>query len=256
MWLTVLGSGSCELRRERSSPAYLLRAGEAAIMLDLGQGSLRRLLQAGLEPKDLSAILISHHHLDHISDLLALLFALKYDPMLSAQARITLAGHPGLAKVMEGLRDVFGDWIKPPAPALDFLYLEPGARASLAGMSIQTAPAQHMETSLAFRLEHDGCSLVYLGDSEASQPVLELAQGADLLVAHCAGTDANPKAGHIYPQAAGRLAAQAEVGALLLSHLYRAVDPEEAVASAAKRFGGPVYAARDLMEIQVKSGKA
>ena len=77
MRLTVLGSGSCELRQDRSSPAYLVQAEDSALMLDLGQGAWRRLLEQGVEPAYLQGLLLSHHHLDHMSDLLPLLFALN-----------------------------------------------------------------------------------------------------------------------------------------------------------------------------------
>jgi ribonuclease BN (tRNA processing enzyme) len=50
MRLAVLGSGSCELRQARSSPAYLLQAGDSAVMLDLGQGAWRRLLDREWSP--------------------------------------------------------------------------------------------------------------------------------------------------------------------------------------------------------------
>lgn len=247
----MLGSGTCELRRERSSPAYLVQTGGKAFLLDMGQGALRRLMQAGVEPVSLSGILISHHHPDHLCDLFALLFALRYDPEISKKARLTLLAHSALADVLESVSDVFGHWLSPSAEVLKRTFLEPGEETSLAGVKVRTAAAAHMATSLAFRLEAQGKSLVYLGDSEYSLDLLELARGADLLVAHCSGTDQNPKDGHLYPAACGRLAAEAGVKTLLLSHFYRAVDPEAAVASAKAQFTGEVLAAYDHMEIDL-----
>lgn len=249
MRLTVLGSGSCELRRERSSPAYLLEAGEALFLLDLGQGAWRRFLEQGLDPAAVRGVLLSHHHLDHLSDLLPLLFALNFDPEMHRHARLTLVGHQGVARVMEGLAGVFGSWVQPPAENLQTLWLEPGQEAELAGLAIRTAPARHMETSLAYRLERGGASLVYLGDSEYDPALVELARGAELLVAHCAATDQNPKPGHLGPSQAGRLAAEAGVKTLLLSHLYREVDAAEAVSAAGRVFGGQVLAAADGMRL-------
>jgi ribonuclease BN (tRNA processing enzyme) len=252
MRLAVLGSGSCELRQARSSPAYLLQAGDSAVMLDLGQGAWRRLLDQGVEPASLQGVLLSHHHLDHMSDLLPLLFALNYDPVMNQNARITLLGHRGVAKVMRGLAEVFGDWVRPPEQNLQTVWLEPGGRAQLGGFKISAAAAKHMETSLAFRLEGQGCSLVYLGDSEYVAALADFAQGADLIVAHCAATDANPKPGHIGPSQAGRLAAEADAKTLLLSHFYREVDPLKAVSAAGKQFGGKVFAAEDGLMLDLR----
>lgn len=254
MSLTVLGSGSCELRQARSSPAYLLRAGKTAAMLDLGQGAWRRLLEQGVAPVSLQGVLLSHHHLDHMGDLLPLLFALNYDPVMNEKARITLCGHSGLARIMEGLAGVFGDWVRPPERNLQTVWLEPGDMAQLGGISIRAAAARHMETSLAYRLEYEGLCLVYLGDSEYDAALADFARGADLMVAHSAATDANPKPGHIGPSQAGRLAAQAEAKALLLSHFYREVDPLKAVTAAGKEFNGKVFAAEDGLCLDLNAG--
>ncbi|MCB2188232.1 MAG: ribonuclease Z [Deltaproteobacteria bacterium] len=245
---TVLGSGTCELRVEASSPAYLLEAGDTSLLLDLGQGALRRFLEEGRDPRQLTGVILSHHHLDHLSDLLPLLFALNYDPGLADRTRpLVLAAHPVVGQVLEGLHQVFGNWLDPPAGRLDTRWLEPGQITALGGLMLRTAPAQHIASSLAFRLESggDGGSLVYLGDSEAAPDLAAFAQGADLLVAHAAAPDGRPKTGHLSPVEAGELAAAAGVGGLLISHLYREMDREAARESAAAAFGGPVWVARD-----------
>jgi len=251
MKLRVLGSGTSELRRERSSPAYLVEAGGKYFLLDLGQGALRRLMQAGVEPSSLSAVLISHHHLDHMSDLFALLFALRYDPVMKENARLSLVAHRAFFSALDEVAAVFGDWLRPPGQALTRIPLEPGEEADLDGVRVLTAPAAHIATSLAFRLEAGGQSLVYLGDSEYSPELARLARGADLLLSDCAGTDESPKPGHLYPAACGRLAAEAGVKTLLLSHFHRAVDPQAAISSAQNWFSGRVLAARDHLEIVV-----
>lgn len=251
MLLTVLGSGTCELRAQRSSPAYLVQAGETGLMLDLGQGAWRRLLEYGHDPAALSGVIISHPHLDHLADLLPLLFALKYDPRLSREARLTLLAHPGVGRVLSGLEAVFPGWLDPPPPALTRCWLEPGQAHELGGVRLTTAAAVHHAYSLAWRLEADGASLVYLGDSEASEELAAFAAGAGLLICHCAGSDEAPKEGHLFPAGCGRLAARAGAGALLLSHFYRAVDPERAVASAGEHFQGPIWAARDGLVLEL-----
>jgi ribonuclease BN (tRNA processing enzyme) len=250
MRLTVLGSGTCELRADRSSPAYLVEAGETRLMLDLGQGAWRRLLDSGRPAAGISGIIISHPHLDHMADLLPLLFALKYDPQLSTAARMTLLAHTEVGRMLAGLGAVFGSWLEAPEPPLTRRWLEPGQPARLGPVAIATAAAAHHAASLAWRLEAGGQSLVYLGDSEASEALARFAAGAGLVICHCAGSDEAPKEGHMHPAAAGELAAQAGVGALLLSHFYRPVDPERARASAARRFGGAVWAAEDGLVLE------
>ncbi|MCB2225549.1 MAG: ribonuclease Z [Desulfarculaceae bacterium] len=254
MLLTVLGSGTCELRPERSSPAYLVQAGEAALMLDLGQGAWRRLMELGHDPAKLSGVIVSHPHIDHLADLLPLLFALKYDPRLSTHARLSLLAHRGVGEMLAGLGTVFGAWLEPADPPLRRHWLEPGQGLELAGVHITTAGAAHHAHSLAWRLEANGASLVYLGDSEASGELAQFASGAGLLICHCAGNDDAPKEGHLHPAGCGRLAARAGVGGLLLSHFYAEVDPDAALASVREHFAGPVWAARDGMILSLQSG--
>lgn len=251
MRITVLGSGTCELVAERSSPAYWLEAAGQGILLDLGQGAWRRFLDGGHQAAEVDAVVISHPHPDHMADLIPLMFALNYDPVLASQARISLLGHSGLEPLLGALNQAWGNWLNPPSELLDRRWLEPGERTLLGGVRITTAAAAHHPHSLAWRLEADGRSLVYLGDSEASSGLARFAQGADLLICHCAGTDQEPKAGHLYPAACGRLANEAQAGALLLSHFYRVVEPEQAVVSAAAHFSGDVWAAFDGLRLEL-----
>lgn len=249
--LTVLGSGTCELRADRSSPGYLLSHGPTSLLLDLGQGTLRRLLQAGQDPAALSAVFMSHHHLDHIGDLPALLFALNYDPALIAAAELKFLGHAQVGRTMEDLSGVFGEWIQSAHGNFAFQEVSPQDERTLGEMSLSFCPAEHIGSSLALRVDCADASLVYLGDSQKTQELIDFAQGASLLIAHCAAPDHKPKKGHIIPREAGELAAAAGVKGLLISHLYRDVDPEQAVASAQAAFSGPVWAARDLMNLAI-----
>lgn len=251
MILTVLGSGTCELAAEKSSPAYLVRAGGYSLMLDMGQGSLRRLMQAGQEPAGLDAVLFSHHHPDHMADFIPLLFALNFDPVMREKASITCAAHEGFEDFLEGLQAAFGGWLTPEPQNLAMKYLASGQGLNLGPLAIKTQAAKHMPTSLAFRISHGGKGLVYLGDSEATDELAGFAKGADLIIAHCAGPDEASKPGHLYPRAAGELAKRAAAGHLVLSHLYRAVEPRAALASASAAFGGRVSLARDLLSFEL-----
>jgi ribonuclease BN (tRNA processing enzyme) len=254
MRLTVLGSGTCELAAARSSPAYLVEAAGATVVLDLGQGAWRRLLETGRAVHEVDAVLLSHHHLDHMADLLPLLFALNYDPVLAPVARMTLVADHGIDGVLDGLARVFGRWVVPSSGALARASVGPGDTVELAGMTVRCGRAAHIDTSLAFRLESGGRSLAYLGDSTATEELAGFAAGVDLLVCHCVGQDDVPHPRHMSPGAAGRLASAAGAGAVLLSHLYSAQDVEASCAAAAEAFAGPVRAARDHMVLELTAG--
>lgn len=243
--LTVLGSGTCELRPEASSPAHLVSCGHTHLLMDLGQGALSSLMRTGLAPAQLDAVLITHHHPDHLADLIPLLFALNYDPGLRTAADLTIHAHQDMAPVLAGLSQSFGHWLTPQHPNARFNWLQPGDSFALGPVIVRTAVAEHIATSLAYRLETSGASLAYLGDSQATDELASFCQGVDLLLVNCAATDQNPKPGHLGPTAAGRLAADAHAGALVLSHLYSYVDSSAACRTARSAFGGPVWLAAD-----------
>jgi len=251
MRLTVLGSGSCELKVDRSSPAYLVESGPTKLLLDMGQGALRRLMEAGSEPVELDGVLLSHHHLDHFADVLPLLFALNYDPTMSVGGQIVLAGDRSMERVFGGLGEVFGEWVQPPDSVLTRRYVDPGDSFAIGGLMVSCERADHMESSLAYRLEAGGKSLVYCGDSAATDRLVDFAGGADLLICHTVGTIEEHGSNHMHPAAAGAVAAKAGVGTLIMSHIYRRQPLGTSLDEAASAFSGKVLVAEDLMILEV-----
>ena len=118
---------------------------------------------------------------------------------------------------------------------------------SLGELIIKSAPTNHTDGSLAYRVEAEGRALVYSGDTDESDSLVELAQGADLLVLECANPFKVP--GHLTPPEAGRLAAQAGVSRLVLSHFYPPCDEVDVVALAGVEFSGEIIRAEDGMRI-------
>jgi ribonuclease BN (tRNA processing enzyme) len=114
---------------------------------------------------------------------------------------------------------------------------------------IKSAPTNHTEGSLAYRVEAEGRSLVYSGDTDESDSLVDLARGADLLVLEAANPFKVP--GHLTPAEAGRLAAKAGVGRVLLTHFYPPCDAVDVVALAAQEFSGEVLRAEDGLRLTV-----
>jgi ribonuclease BN (tRNA processing enzyme) len=117
------------------------------------------------------------------------------------------------------------------------------------GLVIKSAPTNHTEGSLAYRVEADGRSLVYSGDTDESDSLVDLARGADLLVLEAANPVKVP--GHLTPAEAGRLAARAGAARLLLNHFYPPCDAVDVVALAAGEFAGEVIRAEDGLSLTV-----
>src|SRR5208337_2126131 len=121
--------------------------------------------------------------------------------------------------------------------------------AAWEGLRIKSAPTNHIDGSLAFRLEAGSHSLVYSGDTDESDSLVALAQGADLLVLEAANPFKVP--GHLTPVEAGRLADRAGVGRLLLTHFYPPCDGVDMAALAAQEFSGEILLAEDGLRITI-----
>ena len=84
MYLKILGTGTSQVSKERVSTSNYIEIGNKKILLDCGCGTLVRMSQAEISFKDIDIIFISHFHIDHISDLSALLWALRYPHLCQA----------------------------------------------------------------------------------------------------------------------------------------------------------------------------
>ncbi|MBT3218911.1 MAG: hypothetical protein HN348_07445, partial [Proteobacteria bacterium] len=111
-------------------------------------------------------------------------------------------------------------------------------------LTICSAPANHTPEALHFRFEACGYSVVFSGDTAESASLIRLAEGADLLVCECGGSDDTPLAGHLTPSAIAALATKAQPREIWLTHFYPVVDRTLAL-NLVSRSGIPVRLAND-----------
>ncbi len=250
MELTILGSGTIVPSLTRWSPAHLLRASGTTILIDLGPGTLRRMVQAGAGIPDIDAVCISHFHPDHVADFVPLIFASKYAVGACRTRDLTVVAPPGFGELYAGLIEVFGNWIVPEAYRLDIREAT-GTPIDLGPVTVTTAPANHNPESIAMRFTGPEGSLVYSGDTDWSGDLVALARGADLLLLECSFPDDMKVPGHLTPSEAGRLARGAGVSHLVLTHLYPPVEQADIRSLVGAHFSGRVTVAEDLMVIPI-----
>ncbi len=250
MKVTILGSGTCVPRLSRSASAVLVESGPAKILLDLGPGTLRRMLEYGITIFDVDAILLTHFHPDHTAELISFLFASKYPDGNRRGRPLQVAAGEGLKKFFKGLRGAYGDWIVLPDNLLSLTELDTrtGERFHIQALNVTARPVRHRPESLAYRIEdRTGRSMVYSGDTDESDGLAELARDADLFICEAAMPDEHKVPGHLTPSLAGRMARSARARRLVLTHLYPETDGVDIAAQAAAAYDGPVLVAEDLM---------
>lgn len=249
--LVVLGSGTCVPRRRRGPAGYVLETDEQLVLLDAGSGTLGRLAQAGLDYRRLTHALFTHTHTDHTADLGPLLFALNYTPGFERSEPLAMIGPPGFARFVEQLSEAW-PWIRPRGDWLELREVE-AESISGPGLDLRSRPVEHAGIpAVAYRLETGGRSVVFSGDTRYCAAVVEIARGADLLLIEASlpeegeGTEV-----HLTAELAGRVAAEAGVARVVLTHFYPDCDRVDMIARCRRSFDGDVRIAEDLMEIRL-----
>jgi ribonuclease BN (tRNA processing enzyme) len=242
--LTVLGSGVAWANPGGVCSGYLVRAGATSLLIDCGSGVLGR-LRAQADPRELDAVIVSHLHADHFLDLVGLRYGIKYGG-LGGDRPLRILLPPGGCDLLAELGTVLDKNDRFFADVFALEEYTPAAPITLDGVTVTPRRVQHYIPSHALRIEA-GSTLVYSSDSAPCASLVEHARGADVLLCEAAmlhlGQDEPDPArrGHLTADEAGRIARDAKVGRLLITHSpFDPSDPGRAAREARARFGGPV----------------
>ncbi len=177
----------------------------------------------GLNFSAIDVLALTHLHPDHVGDMIPFLFATRYSLGYTRTEPFRLLAARGFARFHGLLKEAFAGWVEPPPGLMDLKELAPDVPDEVRDLNlvIKSAPTNHTDGSLAFRVEAQGKSLVYSGDTDESDSLVDLAKNADLLVLEAANPFKVP--GHLTPAAAGRLAARARSQAPALDPLLSAL---------------------------------
>ncbi|WP_276271869.1 MBL fold metallo-hydrolase [Haloarcula litorea] len=252
MRLTFLGTGSAMPSGERVQSGYLLEHGDDCLLVDCGSGVLDALARTSVGYEGVDTVLLTHHHLDHVSDLDVLLKA----RWLAGATDLTVAGPPGTRALVEDLLSVH-EYMQ---GRLDLTLRDvEGASFSLAGFEGERYETVHSMQCFAYRLTptDGGPTVVAGGDSEADPGLVEFADGAAVLVHDCSFPDEVDVSNHPTPSSLGAAlaTADADVGRVYLTHLYPHTEGrhEEMLDSVSDRYDGDVRFAEDDLTVTVSA---
>ncbi|TQF05255.1 MBL fold metallo-hydrolase [Kitasatospora acidiphila] len=241
MKLTVVGCSGSFPSPESACSSYLVEADGFRLVLDLGNGALGA-LQSHIGLYDVDAIALSHLHADHCIDLCGYWVARNYR-LEGVPAPLPVYGPADTPGRMARAYDM------PEAPGMtevfDFRTLRPGT-IEIGPLTVTVARVNHPVETFAFRVEHDGRSLVYSGDTGESPELVELARDCDLFLCEAAYTDGKEtyRAIHLNGREAGEHAAAARARRLVLTHIPPWTDPQRNLRDAEAAFEGPVELAK------------
>lgn len=272
MKLHILGRNSGGPGPGGACSGYLVQSGNGNILLDCGPGIIGRLQQI-IPIDDLDAIIITHLHADHFLDLIPLAYLLM-DKCFSSANNSKLLQIPvfipqGTRLVIESISRALGhyNFIFPTIPSSsrcyqDFLSLHEkyddfvfallscneyslDGNLDLLGLEIKMQSVNHRVPTSAIRIEENGKSLVYSGDSAYCPPLIKLARNTDVFLCEATNTPSSAiiYPNHMSPYEAGTIAKEANAGELILTHLSPWVDANWVLEEAQKVYKGKVIIA-------------
>jgi ribonuclease BN (tRNA processing enzyme) len=280
--LVILGSGAGPgPGMPRHKTAHVMLSNGAAYVLDCGLGVTDQFARSGIHFGALRSIFVTHHHPDH---------NIEYGPLLvigwlsGMPLGVRAFGPPPLNQMTEDFlrayRTTIDFWSEDMklAPLVTVGVQEVSAAGPVTqdeNVKVSAILVNHppVKPALGYRFDFHDRSFAFSGDTTPLEAVAQMAKGADVLVheammialveagARRAIADGRPinleaymahmRAGHSPPEEVGRIAAEAGVKTLVLSHLgpSSGVSDDQWRAPAAKYFKGEILVAHDMMVV-------
>lgn len=246
--LTVIGCSGSLPGPNSPASSYLIEADHRGeihrVVMDLGSGAIGN-LQNHVHPSDIDAVLLSHLHPDHCMDMCGYYVMRKYHPD-GPMGPVDVFGPDNAREYLACAYGLDDD------ENMDeqFAFRKWSAEMSKSGaitvgpMQIEVIEVDHPIEAYAISIKHGSKRLVYTGDTGPNPELIEFASGADVLLAEASFIQSakNPDHMHLTGADAGRLAQQAGVGRLLLTHIPPWYERETILAEAQS-----VFAAAELV---------
>jgi len=241
---TIIGSSNAIPTKKRDTTYLTLQTKEKYILIDCGTNAFVRLVQSGMSPDQLTDIIVTHFHPDHVVGLPLLLMDLW---LIGRKQPLIIHGLNETITRIEKMMSLFGWGNWPEFFQVSFQVVPQVKSVILYDSSVKlwSTPVKHLIPTIGLRIESlsKPFSIAYTCDTEPCQGVDDLALGADILIHESAG---NAK-GHSTAGQAGEAAARAEVDKLVLIHYPNHSEESKLINEAAVNYSGEIITAVDGM---------
>jgi len=243
------------------------------MLVDMGGGAYLRFAQSGAKLSDLALVGISHLHPDHVSDLPALMWVspqLRTEPLpivgpsgnsLGGPAEVAPDFPTFLARLFDEKNGAFpvlggtlgasrGVGVRLNVSVVDAAKAEPSTVFKGQDLTVTALGIPHAKMpTLAYRIETPAGSVVFSSDQNGTNPkFVDFARNANILIMHLAIAAGGPsalQAFHAEPAVVGRIAREAGVGRLIVSHIGE-FDLDAAIGELRQSYAGPLTVGADL----------
>lgn len=247
--IVILGSSAAVSDVQHDNAHFVVQAGERMVLVDCAGNPLSNFRKAGIDPLELTDVILTHFHPDHVSGFGLLLMELW---LMGRREPLRVHGLPYTIERAKAMMDLY-DWRTWPG-FFSVEYREIGEEENTlvladADLRVSASPVQHLIPNIGLRIQfvQSGKVFVYSSDTEPCAATIRLASEADILMHEASGGSI----GHSSAAQAGEIAQQADARALYLIHYPPESLEENLLEQACKEFSGLVTLTKDQMRIEI-----
>jgi ribonuclease BN (tRNA processing enzyme) len=244
--ITFLGTGGDSIvvgSQRRASGGILFRFGNNTFYIDPGPGALVRAKQFDINPREITAVFVSHNHLNHVGGLNSILSAMTYagidrHGVLVADDEVIHGSNeefPGVSKFHKKLVE-------------RFIAIKPGTRIGINEINVVATTAKHTPSSIGFKFYTDKFTVSYLGDTEYCKELVEEHNDSDVIIINCKNPAGLKEPGHMNSDDVVNLLLKIKPKLVVLTHFgvkMLDADPLYEAREIHKKTGVQVIAAKD-----------
>ena len=190
---TIVGSGSPMYNKNRAGPSVLISQGNTSILVDMGNGTQGNLNKLGINIRKISALLFTHHHLDHNEEFVPILIR-----SILGRNNFTIAGPPNTVKFTNTNLELYEEDISYRLSKSNRTYqdrknafklndIKGGESFSIDDIKVSSLKVPHSIYALAYRFEYENESIVVTGDLTYSKELASFAKDAAFMIIDSGG---------------------------------------------------------------------
>jgi len=240
MKLTILGNEGPFPKAGGATTSYLLEVGNNRVLMDLGAGTLARLLDHVDSIDDIDILILSHLHYDHISDVAVLKYMSEIGKKIG-QVKKTLKLYAPASPEVEFNNLAFEE-------AFEISVIDESLVIELESCKITFAEMLHPVETYSVCVEAEGKKFVYSSDTTHNEKLISFAEKADLFLCECCHykDEEMETLAHLRSNEVGDIASRSKVKKLMITHFVPGTSPEKLKAEVSETYKGKLLCSEQL----------